>query len=141
MLTKDLLQIHPAGAVLTVTFLLGVILLLPVLIFGDLSWLQEPRGMAVALHLGIVTVGFAYLLYAIGLTVVSVATAATLTLGEPLTAGLLGVFVLGEQLTAPAIIGIGLLLAGLLILALQKSSEVEEEANHLLDTETEFPHP
>ncbi len=141
MLTKDLLQTHPAGAVLTVTFTLGVIMLLPVLFLGDLSWLLEPRGMAVALHLGIVTVGFAYLLYAIGLTVVPVATAATLTLAEPLTAGLLGVFVLGEQLSAVALIGIGLLLAGLLILALQRNNRPENEPLILPEPEGRAPHP
>lgn len=121
MLSKDLLDSKPAGAVLTVTFSIGVLFLLPILFAGDLSWLLEPRGMAVALHLGIVTVGFAYLLFAIGLSAIPVATAATLTLAEPLTAGLLGVFVLGEKLTPSALAGIFLLLIGLLILATQKS--------------------
>lgn len=145
MLSKDLLDEQPAGAVLTVTFTVGVILLIPVLIFGDLSWLLEPRGIAVAMHLGIVTVGFAYLLFAIGLSAVPVATAATLTLAEPLTAGLLGVFVLGEQLTSPAIIGITLLLAGLLILALQRNSPTVTEPQTLhdlaADPENRMPHP
>jgi DME family drug/metabolite transporter len=141
MLTKDLLQIHPVGAVLTVTFSLGVIFLLPVLFWGDLSWLLQPRGMAVALHLGIVTVGFAYLLYAIGLATVSVANAATLTLGEPLTAGLLGVFILGEQLTRASIAGIALLLAGLLLIALQRNQTEEPGLEPLSEPEGQLPHP
>ena len=121
MLSKDLLDTKPAGAVMTVTFAIGVLFLLPILLVGDLSWLLEPRGLAVALHLGVVTVGFGYLLFAIGLSAVPVATAATLTLAEPLTAGLLGVFVLGEKLTPTAFVGIALLLLGLLILATQKA--------------------
>jgi DME family drug/metabolite transporter len=145
MLSKDLLDKQPAGAVLTVTFSLGVILLLPVLFFGDLSWLLEPRGMAVALHLGVVTVGFAYLLFAIGLASIPVATAATLTLAEPLTAGLLGVFVLGEQLTVKAMIGIALLLAGLLILALQRNvpMDINDQAisDPAVDPDSRLPHP
>lgn len=145
MLSKDLLDSQPAGAVLTITFSLGVILLVPVLIFGDLSWLLEPRGIAVALHLGIVTVGFAYLLFAIGLSSIAVATAATLTLAEPLTAGLLGVFVLGEELTTTAVFGIALLLAGLLILATQRSTSLAEEPLTLhdlaADPEARMPHP
>lgn len=145
MLSKDLLDDHPAGAVLTVTFTLGVILLLPVLFVGDLSWLLEPRGMVVALHLGIVTVGFAYLLFAIGLAAVPVATAATLTLAEPLTAGLLGVFVLGETLTTTAMIGIVLLLSGLLVLALQKNqppSMISETGpKPVAELENRLPHP
>lgn len=119
LLSKDLLDTHPAGAVMSVTFLLGALLLSPILLFGDLSWLALPRGAAVALHLGVVTVGIAYLLFAIGLSGVSVATAATLTLAEPLTAGILGIFVLNEQLTPLAALGIGLLFTGLLVLATQ----------------------
>ena len=145
LLSKDLLDKQPAGAVVTVTFSLGVLLLLPILLFGDLSWLLEPRGMAVALHLGVVTVGIGYLLFAIGLTAIPVATTATLTLAEPLTAGLLGVFVLGEQLTTPAMIGIGLLLAGLLILALQRSAPIDLElqafADPAFDPDSQLPHP
>jgi DME family drug/metabolite transporter len=96
----------------------------------------------VALHLGVVTVGFAYLLFAIGLSAVPVATAATLTLAEPLTAGLLGIFVLGERLTLPAFAGIALLLAGLLILALQRSSApVEEEQEIFSEPDGRLPHP
>jgi DME family drug/metabolite transporter len=38
---------------------------------------------------------------------------------EPLTAATLGVLVLGERLTAPALVGIVLLLGGLLILTIQ----------------------
>ena len=141
MLSKDLLREKPAGAVLTVTFSLGVILLLPVLFAGDLSWLLEPRGMAVALHLGVVTVGFAYLLFAIGLAAIPVATAATLTLAEPLTAGLLGVFVLGETLTTTAVLGIALLLVGLLILAFQRSAPAINKLQTLPDQESRLPHP
>ncbi len=122
LLSKELLDIQPAGAVLTVTFTLGVILLLPVLFMGDLTWLLEPQGLAVALHLGIVTVGIAYLLFAIGLSAIPVATAATLTLAEPLTAGLLGVVVLGENLSGAGLVGIILILCGLLVLTIKSSS-------------------
>jgi DME family drug/metabolite transporter len=44
-----------------------------------------------------------------------VATAATLSLAEPLTAGTLGVVVLGERLTPLALTGVGLLLCGLVL--------------------------
>jgi DME family drug/metabolite transporter len=103
-------------------------LLLPLLFVNDLTWLAEPRGLTVALHLGIVTVGIAYLLFALGLTAVSVATAATLTLAEPLTAGTLGILVLGERLTLPIMLGLGLLLAGLLVLATRRETPRHEIA-------------
>lgn len=137
MLSKDLLNTKPAGAVLTVTFSVGVLFLLPILFAGDLSWLREPRGIAVAMHLGVVTVGVGYLLFTIGLSAVPVATAVTLTLAEHLTAGLLGVFVLGEKLTAPAVVGIALLLVGLLILATQRSQTPNIKSPPIVDATAE----
>ena len=86
--------------------------------FTDLSWLADPGGLAMALWLGLATITVAYTLFTWGLQRLTAATAATLTLAEPLTAGLLGVFVLGEQLTAAGIVGVAVLAAGLLLLAL-----------------------
>ena len=122
LLGKELLATQPRGAVLDLTFFIGTIFLSPVLAFVDLSWVAEPRGLLVALHLGIVTIGIAYQLYAAGLHLIPVTTTATLTLAEPLTAGILGVFLLGEELSLQAIIGIFLLLAGLVLLVWQPNA-------------------
>jgi DME family drug/metabolite transporter len=70
-----------------------------------------------ALFLGIVPTALAYVLFARGLRRLSAAETSTLTLAEPLTAGLLGAAVLGERLTAVSGCGAGLVLAGLLVLA------------------------
>jgi DME family drug/metabolite transporter len=115
---KRLLELHPPDVVMAVVFCLSACALAPFLFWHDLHWLLEPRGLAVALHLGLVTVAVAYALFARGLRTVLVSETVSLTLAEPLTAGLLGVLVLGERLTALAGIGTGLLLAGLLVLAL-----------------------
>jgi DME family drug/metabolite transporter len=80
--------------------------------------LAEPRGMAVALHLGLLATAVSYGLFARGLKSISVGTAATLSLAEPLTAALLGVVVLGEHLSLSQVSGIVLLFGGLLFLAL-----------------------
>ena len=77
--------------------------------FVDVGWLAEPRGIAMALWLGLATWGLS------GLTA---ATAATLTLAEPLTASILGVVVLGERLSPLAVAGLVVLAAGLALLAL-----------------------
>ena len=58
----------------------------------------------------------AYLLYARGLRRVTAAETATIGLAEPLTAALLGVVILHEQLRPAAALGGGLVLAGLLVL-------------------------
>ena len=85
--------------------------------FVDVSWLAAPRGLAMALWLGLATISIAYVLFTWGLQGLSAATAATLTLGEPLTAAVLGLSVLGEHLSALAVVGLVVLAAGLALLA------------------------
>jgi DME family drug/metabolite transporter len=85
--------------------------------FVDLSWLGETEGVVMAVWLGIATIAIAYVLFTWGLSGLTAATAATLTLGEPLTAALLGIVVLGEQLSALAIAGLIVLGTGLVLLA------------------------
>lgn len=85
--------------------------------FVDLTWLAAPRGAAMALWLGLATISVAYVLFTWGLSGLTAATAATLTLGEPLTASILGIVVLGERLSALAIMGLVVLGAGLALLA------------------------
>ncbi len=116
VVSKGLLDDHKPEAVMGLTFMIGAVIVLPILFWGDLSWVSNPAGIAVALHLGIITNAFAYSLFARGLKLVSVATAATLTLGEPLTAGLLSIFLLGEQFTVGAVVGILLLFSGLVLI-------------------------
>ncbi len=70
-----------------------------------------------ALWLGLATIAVAYTLFTWGLERLTAATAATLTLAEPLTAAILGIVVLGERLSALAIIGLVVLGAGLALLA------------------------
>jgi DME family drug/metabolite transporter len=114
--SKYLVGERPSTVVAGVVFGLGALLMLPLCFALDMSWLAQPRGFLVALHLGLITLACAYLLFTIGLRTVSSATAVSLTLAEPLTAGLLGVFVVGESLEPLAWLGIGLLFAGLVVL-------------------------
>ena len=85
--------------------------------FVDLSWLGTLSGVVMALWLGLATISVAYVLFTWGLSGLTAATAATLTLGEPLTASILGIVVLGERLSALAIVGLVVLGAGLALLA------------------------
>lgn len=89
----------------------------PVLLTADASWLATGPGLAMALWLGLVTTTLAYVLFGAGLRGLAPATVATLTLAEPLTAGLLGVALLGETLPAMAIAGLLVLAAGIAVLA------------------------
>ncbi|WP_460772215.1 DMT family transporter [Microbacterium sp. GXF7504] len=90
---------------------------LAMLPFADLSWLAEPSGIVMALWLGLATISVAYTLFTWGLERLRAATAATLTLAEPLTASLLGILLLGELLSPAAVAGLVVLGAGLVLLA------------------------
>lgn len=126
--SKTLLETHPPEAVMAAAFFSGAVLLSPLLFSADLRWLGEPAGALVILHLGGITVALAYTLFAYGLQRVPVATAATLTLAEPLTAGMLGVFFLGEKLTLQGWLGVILIFTGLVLITRSGEPRAEEQA-------------
>jgi drug/metabolite transporter, DME family len=90
---------------------------LPLLLATDAAWLATGPGLAMALWLGLVTTTLAYVLFGIGLRGLAPATVSTLTLAEPLTAGILGVAILGETLSAGGILGLTVLATGIVVLA------------------------
>jgi len=121
--SKLLLAEHAPDLVTAVLFSLGALFLLPILLVGDLSWLLAGNGLLAALHLGLVATALAYILFTRGLQLVPVASAVTLSLAEPLTAAVLGIFLLKERLAWPGILGICLILAGLVLLAIASRSK------------------
>jgi len=109
---------HAPERVMAASFSLGALLLVPVLIVGDVSWIATTDGLALALFLGAIPTALAYVLFARGLKHLTPGETATLTLAEPLTATGLGIVALGERPGAVAAIGAALVLSGLLALAL-----------------------
>lgn len=85
--------------------------------FVDLHWATSSGGLVMSLWLGLATIMLAYTLFTWGLQRLTAGTAATLTLAEPLTAAILGIAVLGERLSLPAVGGLIVLGAGLVLLA------------------------
>jgi drug/metabolite transporter, DME family len=117
MAIKGLLPGRTPDAVMAVVFCLGALLLSPLLFSSNLQWVATPKGVTLALYLGVIVTALSYWLFARGLRTVPVATAVTLSLAEPLTAAILGIAFLGERLSATALCGIPLLFAGLAVLA------------------------
>ena len=70
-----------------------------------LARLAAPRSLALVAWLGPVTVALAYWLYVAGLRRLTAATAATLSLAEPLVATALGIGILREHLSLPIAAG------------------------------------
>lgn len=122
LVSKGLLERQPVEKVMAAAFSVGAVLLLPVLAWqvwagADLGWLAQPNGWGAILHLGLVATALAYTLFGRGLSLVPLAPAVTLSLFEPLTAGLLGVLVLGERLSPVSLLGILLIFSGLAVLS------------------------
>jgi DME family drug/metabolite transporter len=111
----------PLGGMAAVFSLAGV-LSLPAFWWVDLGWLASSDGALMALHLGLVATAAAYVLFAGGLRSTPAATAATASLAEPFTAGLLGVLLLAERPGPAGWTGMALIVAGLAILATTRSA-------------------
>lgn len=114
---KKLMKKFHANFVMAVYFMVGGILMIPILFMNDMSWLFSLRGSILMIHLGIFATFLAYILFSRGLMLVPVSKATTLSLSEPLTASILGITVLGERVTMMNMIGIFLIFTSLLLLS------------------------
>lgn len=104
--------------VLTYGSLLGAILLIPFTIWegglGELSR-QAPEAWISLLYLSVGAAGIAYLWYYEGIKAVGVSRAAIFLNLEPVSAIILGICILGEQLSLPVTIGALLVVGGLVL--------------------------
>jgi Integral membrane protein DUF6. len=108
--------------VLASTFLLGALVMVPVAAWLGLGWVGSGPGLAVVLYLGLATMGVANILFTRGLGGLPAGAAVTLTLADPLTATVLGAWLLDQRLTAGGWVGLAVRLprpgaAGCLVLA------------------------
>lgn len=107
---------------------IAALLSLPLLLAAGTAWLLTAQGIALALWLGVVTTALGYLLFGSGLRQLSPTTVATLTLAEPLSATLFGLFVLHEQLTPDGALGLAVIAAGLVVLSFRNRPGVPRVA-------------
>jgi len=89
-------------------YLLGSLLLIPLLKGNSLGWIFKPQGFLIAAYIGIVTMAIANALQISGLRKLPPGPTATLMLADPFTATLLGVLVLHESFGLLPAIGITL---------------------------------
>lgn len=122
--SKRVLERMDAVPAVGVIFSLGALALLPFLGVLDISYLAHPGNLAVLIYLGLGATSLSYILFSRGLKNIPSSSAVTLSLGEPLTAALLGVFIVGERLSAVSWAGVLLLLGGILILTLAKKKSI-----------------
>ncbi|MFP7832876.1 DMT family transporter [Marisediminicola sp. LYQ134] len=94
----------------------GALGTIPLVLFSDTTWIVTASGLTTVLWLGLATVLVAYLLFASGLRGLTAPVVATLTLAEPLVASALGIIVLGESPSLRVWIGVGVIVAGMIVL-------------------------
>jgi DME family drug/metabolite transporter len=98
------------------TFTAAALFALPLLAWTDAPVAQAARGWPWLLYLGAVATAGAFALYSVGLRRVPASVAGVVTLLEPLTATLLGMFLFGERLGGAGITGVALLLTAIVLL-------------------------
>lgn len=111
-----------ADHVASTVFVGAAVILSPVLLIGDPGPLLTGRGTLMALHLGLVATTLSYACFTRGVRETTVASATLLSLAEPLTAVVLGVAIIGEDLTTAATVGVALLLVGVTVAATSRPS-------------------
>ena len=122
----------PPTGVMAVLFATGGLLLMPVLLISDTSWLRTPQGLLLVVYLAAVTTAVAYALYGAGLRTVRVRTSAVLSLADPGAAALLGLLVLGEPARSTTVLGLVLLFLGLVLVAVRSADAVPGRREGLL---------
>ena len=124
---KVLVQGRDADAVMGVLFGIGAVCCLPIFFIYPTAWIATPKGIIIALHLGVITAAMAYAFYLAGLRTTNTSTAVTLTLVEPLAAASWGIFLLGEPMTLNSVLGIAAMLASTALLALKGDTDKKPE--------------
>ncbi len=110
-------------AITTITFAAAAVLMLPLLAWTHAPITQVARGWPWLVYVGAIATAGAYVLFTLGLRHVPASVAGVVTLLEPLTATLLGVWLFGERLGPTGLVGALLLLAAIaLLLLLTKSA-------------------
>jgi len=115
-ISKKLMTQEEALPAVAMTFSICALFLLPFSIGGGFSWLAVAHNLWTMLFMGIMCTSIAYLLFLNGLQKITSSTAVTLSLAEPLTAAILGVFLVGEYLSVTSWIGVVMLLGGIVVL-------------------------
>ena len=116
--SKRLMEREETLPAVAMTFSICALFLLPFAARDGFSWVMEPSNLWPMLFMALAATSLAYILFLWGLQKISSSAAVTLSLAEPLTAALLGVFLVGEYLSAVSWIGVGMLLSGILVLTL-----------------------
>lgn len=109
-------------------FGVGGLLLLPVLVASGAPFLASWTNAGVGLYMAIVPMFLGYLAFGRGLASVRASTAIVLTLVEPVVAALLAAIVVGEHIALSGWLGISMVLASVVVVALPIRADYSRRA-------------
>lgn len=102
-------------AAMGAVFGVGGALLLPVLVVTGAPFLSSWRVLGVGVYMALVPMFLGYLLFGYALRHLNAGTATLLTLSEPVIAALFAAIIVGERLTGPGLVGMGVIVLSLLV--------------------------
>jgi drug/metabolite transporter, DME family len=115
LVNKHMVSMAPAGVVTAAVFVLAAALAVPIAWALAGAVHLSAQDVAVVAWLGVMGTAVAYLLFSHALRHISGATAVALALGEPVTAFVLAIAVVGERPGGLALVGLLVVLAGLVV--------------------------
>lgn len=121
--SKRLMEREDTLPAVAMTFTLCALFLLPFSVREGFGWLIISPNLETILVMAIFATSLAYILFLYGLQKIPPSSAVTLSLAEPLTAALLGVFLLKEQLSTMSWVGIACILSGIIVLTLGREKK------------------
>lgn len=124
----------PRAAAMGSVFGGGGFMLMPVLLLTGGPLLATATNVRVAVYLALIPMFLGYVLFGMGLARVSASMATTLTLSEPAVAAILAVIIVGERLTPIGWIGLGMIAAVMVMLALMPPVTPPERSKPLSPT-------
>lgn len=129
LVNKHMVAQAPAGVLTAAVFALAAVLALPMAwLLGGPLVTGSAASLAVVVWLGVMSTAVAYLLFTHALQYISSATGVALALGEPVTAFVLAVLVVGERPGWLAFAGLVLVLAGLAVVVRAELRQTTEQA-------------
>ncbi|MBB3036417.1 DMT family transporter [Hoyosella altamirensis] len=120
----------PGETIVASLFVIAAVLLVLTQLGEDFSWVFTSDALVAALWLGVAATAIPYFLWIKGLASVTAASAATVTLAEPLVAALLAVTLLAEPLTVLGAAGVAAIIAGMVLIARSPGSAPRQHSEN-----------
>lgn len=130
MAGQSVSQTHSAEEGMALVMFFSTLLMIPFFFLFPTEWLFTSRGALCVGMLGVVNAGLAFSLQLAGLKNTPMLIASTLTLGEPMGAALIGIFILNEPCTLQSVLGITLIFLSIILLIFAPELQKRYQAKH-----------